>query len=1530
MADNMNLVVEGLVKFRDGKKWKPRWCVLKKPSPVADRLQVQLYKDIKDATKGNPPKQEFYVEGFYGLETVKFDKEPNVLCVVCQKQVTLFAFENREQVIQFEIKIRKALGEEDQFVVDIKKVPNNSKLQPDRVRLLIHGQKFCFTASIPPKVLCSWQITDLRRFGGVDGKFVFEGGSRCTKGAGLHCVSSKQAEEIAEIVTLASQGKTASCRKANKRRSQCCDSFDSGSRAFSDSFHKDFHSSFNDSQHRFMHDNRWPKRTSFYSDHSLHLRSIENLERERLMSLYDVPPNRIRKVEGFKCTKKHSFSSVENKSLEEDNSPSSFGSGNTVISRKEEPVQSNCMPLDKNSEQNVSSLSIISCNSALSLAENCLAENFDENQMYLGCNTKVSASAPALCGYGAYISDPRSNLTGSVPNRIDEEIDKMADYTRRQDAWDRLQGEEVNLQRELSLLDEILEGCKVESRKKQQEIKRRERNRPPPLPCRSTKPTKRPTNINLNPRNVLEYNDSCLSPNLASKLNKIPPCSKLSAPLPYVNLEKYDIGDIDKSHVYVPAGIPPKDIGNWSAPCFRSGSFDNMNNKLANKENRNSISRRSSNSSDCLQNLHNTEDFKMPLRENIYANEIPLENKDNVPPKLPPKGPKLKRQNPEDIPPPLPTRRRISDAQYQNSLDFPPKQEPTELIREENYLMMGNFAKEPNAGKLQEELDCELMVKLPTRKSKPKRDPPKPPQDNNSGDPSSCYIDMAGQFLPEPKKEPAYQNLDTKPPLYFRSNSTSAIADRKVFPPNFNNSFSGTTEVSTKGLVREENYLLMSAFKTPPKCSSESSISSQNTEDMRNELILAKESSDSLSSSESSEAKGQNTERKSSIIPFPNLINFQKHNVIKSAKTQEKQTPQRTSSEKLHSEGGKSPGFLSRLIRRNSGNRKSMSQSQENLLASSSSESCLERVHNTRSQNKDAISISSGSSPSNSRRASQQDISIIERRRSSSFPNRSSFLDMLPQGSSEEKRAHHESQESFVSTVSMDDQMQLIVSEEMPCSLEVDGCSNGSEKSKQYYMGPCQNNEEEKKRPEIRKKVSDFPSPKTSLKFNKNNVNNVYTVRHVRRTTYEYEKPENTSKTDDEKLIELLTRDKNKIGSDDCDSLKLSVDCKQEQDGSPVKLQKQSPAEEAAAIARLVTSLPPFIPPKMKTNPCSLSPVLESAPYTPSSRSTLPSNLTDTWRSSQSFKSFHSESMSNRRLPSHSEITSAMLKIVDNNQGKDLSVWVKKSSDSGKTESVEEQEEKFKAIVIEVDETQHEDDTMSLSSQESSLDDGTRSSPASTILRPRSGKEYKMIERIYTGTDSFTTSPVPTPTSPSGTSVFTFDNFSASPSTQSIYSHDKESLATSKGSRHDDNPPKVPDRVSPYRAYVNITPPASPLKNSITTLQSESERQLIYAEIDLTLPTKTSRKTRKPSMKSQRSLGNNVEYALIDMEATQAIQSAGREHARTREDSSSLRRVDRKASLSSFRDRKASASSPSPTFRERKYSSSSSDSGHGE
>lgn len=71
---------------------------------------------------------------------------------------------------------------EDQFKVQVTNVPNNSKLPLDVLRMHIHRQKFCLTNGAPPKVLAIWQISDLRKFGVVDKKFIFEGGSNCGKG----------------------------------------------------------------------------------------------------------------------------------------------------------------------------------------------------------------------------------------------------------------------------------------------------------------------------------------------------------------------------------------------------------------------------------------------------------------------------------------------------------------------------------------------------------------------------------------------------------------------------------------------------------------------------------------------------------------------------------------------------------------------------------------------------------------------------------------------------------------------------------------------------------------------------------------------------------------------------------------------------------------------------------------------------------------------------------------------------------------------------------------------------------------------------------------------------------------------------------------------------------------------------------------------------------------------------------------------------------------------------------------------------
>ncbi|CAG5129028.1 unnamed protein product [Candidula unifasciata] len=220
MAD-ATVIVEGKIKFRDGKKWKPRWCILKKPSPVADRLQVYLYKDLTEFTKNeSKPKSVFALDGFFGLDAgFAYDREPHVLALICHKSISLMAFELRENMIQFEIKIRQNMGEEHQFPVKVVKAPSSARLPKDPVRLMIHSMRFCLIAHVPPKILIAWNIEDLRRFGTREGKFCFEGGTRCGKGSGVFALQSEQAEDIADIVNLASTGKLVNChRKFRNRR----------------------------------------------------------------------------------------------------------------------------------------------------------------------------------------------------------------------------------------------------------------------------------------------------------------------------------------------------------------------------------------------------------------------------------------------------------------------------------------------------------------------------------------------------------------------------------------------------------------------------------------------------------------------------------------------------------------------------------------------------------------------------------------------------------------------------------------------------------------------------------------------------------------------------------------------------------------------------------------------------------------------------------------------------------------------------------------------------------------------------------------------------------------------------------------------------------------------------------------------------------------------------------------------------------------------------------------------------------------
>ncbi|KAK7111613.1 serine/arginine repetitive matrix protein 2-like [Littorina saxatilis] len=620
MADGTT-VVEGKVKYREGKKWKPRWCVLKKPSPVADRLQLVLYKDVHEALKsGGKVKTSFPLDGYYGLESgFELERESNVLAIVCHKHVTLFAFDTREYLIQFEVKIRRSLGQEYQFPVRPVKVPTGSRLPQDNVKLLIHGPRFCMTGQVPPRILQCWNVADIRRFDAVDGKFCFEGGSRCGKGSGIHAVRSEQADEITEILRVNSLGKTsAGARLANNRSSQLMDY----SLAAPDPFWTQSNnqggpgagagtSAVGPERSPMLMccqalpgdgGDEWGCRkrhsvsvTEFHRagattfQEKLRMMSIENQERQRLMAIYDVPP-------------KH------NRKLEAASGPNSA---------------------EKSAEGGVSAASSLASLPGAGMMTSTARVDPHDPSSHVEAGHNVAASSRRVMVTsvaGREYCIPRS-LNTSI---FDSMVNAQVDTTKRNEALQNLQKQETHLHEEIVLLDQMLQSCSSASKRDsfaqsslaagmadssqtgpaadsmdpwQDKMTTLE----PPLKC-STPAIVAQKAASLPPKmtgkrdsylNVPSVDkpgtfpaspesraaaDTPLSPNLMSKLELIPWNSHLNAPLPYVNLAKYD-SDLDTGFVYL-AGSEDADSGCVAVPSMLrrypvGGSLASLRNRAA-------------------------------------------------------------------------------------------------------------------------------------------------------------------------------------------------------------------------------------------------------------------------------------------------------------------------------------------------------------------------------------------------------------------------------------------------------------------------------------------------------------------------------------------------------------------------------------------------------------------------------------------------------------------------------------------------------------------------------------------------------------------------------------------------------------------------------------------------------------------------------------------------------------------------------------------------------------------------------------
>ncbi|CAK1555479.1 unnamed protein product [Leptosia nina] len=176
------------------------------PAFITDCLHLQLYRDPKDRYKKGQTKASLSLQHFLGFESgFTLDKESNTIAIICQDVIVVLAFESRERLIAWQVKLGCQLGNPKQFLVMIGN-GGSKKLPAGPARLHLQGRRFTLTSGVPPKVLGIWELAHLRRYGVVEGRFCFEGGSHCGKGEGLHLLISDQAQEITDAFDQAAHG----------------------------------------------------------------------------------------------------------------------------------------------------------------------------------------------------------------------------------------------------------------------------------------------------------------------------------------------------------------------------------------------------------------------------------------------------------------------------------------------------------------------------------------------------------------------------------------------------------------------------------------------------------------------------------------------------------------------------------------------------------------------------------------------------------------------------------------------------------------------------------------------------------------------------------------------------------------------------------------------------------------------------------------------------------------------------------------------------------------------------------------------------------------------------------------------------------------------------------------------------------------------------------------------------------------------------------------------------------------------------
>ncbi|OWR43660.1 hypothetical protein KGM_201006B, partial [Danaus plexippus plexippus] len=163
-------------------------------------VHLQLYKDLKERQKSGQTKASLSLQQYLGFESgFTLDKESNTLAILCEDVVPVLAFDTREMLMQWRVKVQHNLGSSKEFAAVIISSPS---VKPGPVRLHACGPRLALCGSRPPEVLALWDIKLLRRFGMVDKRFCVEGGSRCGRGEGLFVFAAEGGRELTELLNV--------------------------------------------------------------------------------------------------------------------------------------------------------------------------------------------------------------------------------------------------------------------------------------------------------------------------------------------------------------------------------------------------------------------------------------------------------------------------------------------------------------------------------------------------------------------------------------------------------------------------------------------------------------------------------------------------------------------------------------------------------------------------------------------------------------------------------------------------------------------------------------------------------------------------------------------------------------------------------------------------------------------------------------------------------------------------------------------------------------------------------------------------------------------------------------------------------------------------------------------------------------------------------------------------------------------------------------------------------------------------------